>query len=107
MNLYNAQNRRGYKGSVNNDPSMTVPNQVKSLQEMLDRLSRGFPLNTNPRLVWGEDEEEVINMTDLTDLDDAQAYIEQVRHKTVYEKEKASKRTKTSEEGNDEQNAAK
>lgn len=100
MKSYNPYNTRGWEGSVNNDPSMTVPNQVQSLEEMLRRVNNGFPLMKNNNLEWAEEEDEIPmpKINDLTDIDDANQYI-----KETFTKAK-QKNTQTSHQTNEEAN---
>lgn len=52
-------------GEVNNEPSMTVPDQAMSIQEMLERFARGLPVG-GARAAFYDEEND---LPDLRTLD--------------------------------------
>lgn len=53
------------KGEVNVGPSMTVPDQTLSIQEILDRFARGLPVSGGRAPIFDEEDE----LPDLRTLD--------------------------------------
>jgi hypothetical protein len=46
-----------YKGSVNDEPSKTVPDQTMSLMEILQRYASGETISVNQNLLYMDDED--------------------------------------------------
>lgn len=59
-----------YRGEINRLPSLTIPDQAMSMQEILDRQSRGIPMvGEKFPIYYGEDEElPDFRHMDLADL---------------------------------------
>ena len=68
MKISNTYNYQPYEGIINNQPSMTVPDQTLTLRQILDRYARGLPLGgTNESPIF--DEEETNEGIDIRTLD--------------------------------------
>lgn len=52
-------------GEINNDPSMTVPDQAMSMREILNRFARGLPLGGAKVELWDEEDD----LPDIRTLD--------------------------------------
>lgn len=44
------------EGEVNNEPSMTIPDQTMSMREILQRFARGLPVDVKVPIYDGEDD---------------------------------------------------
>lgn len=60
------------RGEANYSPSLTIPNDSFSLQELLDRNQRGLPLTTSGRteLYHGEEEMPDLQRMDISEIHD-------------------------------------
>lgn len=66
------------KGEINGKPSLTIPGQSHTIQELIERHSRGIPLTYDDRLEWGGESEPFV-IKDLTDLDIAKQYLSDLK----------------------------
>lgn len=53
---------------VNNEPSLTVPDQSLTVQEILDRFTRRLPTPHTPNLVYSDDDFPDIRTLDLAEI---------------------------------------
>lgn len=79
------------RGEVNNEPSLTIPGQSQSVAEMLARVNNGFPVGSDWRLEWDDEEFEtpMPKVNDLTDVDDIKMSIADTKRKIKEQREKA------------------
>lgn len=68
----------GRQGQQFTLPSMTVPDQVMSLKEILDRFARGLPLDGEKLPVWDGEDDYFPDLSKM-DLVDRQEYLEATR----------------------------
>lgn len=61
--------------------SMTVPNQAMSIKEIIDRHARGLEIPVSHAQKWLDHEELVPQLRDLTDIDQAKQYLDEVQAK--------------------------
>lgn len=79
-----------YKGEVNNQPSLTVPDQTLSMREILSRHARGLPYDSfNP--VYHGDDEYIPNPATL-DLVDRQEMAEEISNRVAKIKQTAAEK---------------
>lgn len=65
---------------INNEPSMTVPDQTMSIKTLLERYARGLPLEGVQNPIWQEGEEfDDLPDPRTMDLSERQEFAEQVR----------------------------
>lgn len=73
------QNYKPTKGEVNNSPSLTQPGMDMNIRETVRRLQMGQPVPQSQQWLWDdlEDFDEFVDMriSDITDLDSAQQFV--------------------------------
>jgi hypothetical protein len=77
---------------VNDEPSLTIPDQTMSIRTLLDRYAKGMPLEgimANPQYQEGEDYDDLPDPRRL-DLSERQEFAEQVRQELAELKSNAS-----------------
>lgn len=80
MKFRTIMNVSEYKGEVNNQKSLTVPDQSMSIKEILNRYSRGLPIESfKPIYDDVEDPEDYLPDPRTMDLAERQEYVEMVR----------------------------
>lgn len=107
MIVRNSLNAARYRqsGEVNTSPSMTVPGQVMSLRELLDRFTRGLSVTGNRLPVFADDDDDdVSGMTSeefaRLDLAEQQEFIESRRQEVADIKRRyASRKSSSDKEG--------
>lgn len=61
-----------YEGEVNNEPSLTVPDQTMSIQTILERYSRGLPIGGRTDEYYDEEDTmpdyRTLDLTDIAQL---------------------------------------
>lgn len=101
MKVRNVFNTTPDEGQVNNEPSMTVPDQSMTLRELLIRYAKGLPLEGAKTPVFeGEDGNEIdIEKLDLAEREElaemARKELKDIseRIKTEVEKKKSKRRS--------------
>lgn len=78
------------KGEVNNLPSMTVPDQSMTIKEIMDKYTRGIPVNAAKVPIYDEDDD----MPDLRTLDISE--IADLRHQYEAELQETTTKLKNS-----------
>lgn len=69
--------------------SLTVPDESFTIQEILEQFTRGVdPMLTRNPVNLGEPDidDEIINFSDFSDLDDAKMYIDEINGRYIYAK---------------------
>lgn len=84
-------------GEINNDPSLTVPGQARSLAKMIEQQQNGMVLLSNG-LYYTEEEDPPYTLNDLTDIDEARKNIEHFKRKVLKIKKENELTNKTPEE---------
>lgn len=71
VNMLNAH-EFPYEGEINNEPSMTVPDQTMSIRTILERHSRGLPIGGSMDVYYDEDDTmpdyRTLDLTEIVDL---------------------------------------
>lgn len=61
-----------YLGEVNNEPSMTIPDQTMSIRTILERHSRGLPVGGSMDVYYDEDDTmpdyRTLDLSEIADL---------------------------------------
>lgn len=92
MKIKNTLNAKEFQktGEVNNFPSMTIPDQTMTIKEILDRFTRGLPLDAGKVPIYeGEEFTPDLRYMDLAEREEfientfAKARQIQESHKTV------------------------
>lgn len=70
---------------LNTDPSLTIPGQTMSIQDMFERVKFGEKINLDNRLYYEQDEDgnPLPKIKDLTDIDDIKNNIKNVKEKAA------------------------
>lgn len=71
LQFKNIMNYKPYEGIVNEEPSMTIPDETMSIREILHRHVRGLPIDgKDPKTaIWDEDSNGINPKTlDLTEI---------------------------------------
>ena len=89
MKFKNILHYTPFKGEVNNEPSLTVPDQTMSMRTILERHSRGLPFTDGKEPIYHGEDEFIPNPLSL-DLVDRQEMAE-LRNKVAEIKDKAAK----------------
>jgi len=80
MKFKNLFNYVEYKGQVNNQPSLTVPDQAMTIKDILTRFSRGLPVGGFPTLYDDIDSpDDFLPDPRTLDLAERQQYTEMVQ----------------------------
>lgn len=67
---------RRFPGEINNEPSMTVPDQTMSLKELLERYARGLPVaGAKQEIFHGEEFVPDLNRMDLSEQQDLREHL--------------------------------
>lgn len=82
---------------INDQPSMTVPDQTMTLKEILDRYAKGLPVNGNNAVPLYDEEDTLPDMRTL-DLSERAELAEQFAEELHEIKSKDEKRKKQQEE---------
>ncbi len=76
LQFKNILNYKPYEGIVNDEPSMTIPDETMSIREILHRHVRGLPIDgKDPKTAIWDDESNGVNPKTL-DLTEIQEYKE-------------------------------
>jgi hypothetical protein len=94
-NIFNTEDNK-YKGQVNNEPSMTIPDQTMSLRELITRYAKGLPLEGAKTPIWEGEEGFDVNPETL-DLAEREELAEKAREelKSIENRIKEAKKKKT------------
>lgn len=106
-NFKNHYNSVPEKGEKNDKPSLTVPDQVMSIPELLKRHARGLPLGSGVKTPIFDGEEDILQGVDFRKLDISERmdfinertkeFTELKNKYASYEKEEAEKKRKKAE----------
>jgi len=67
-------NKPTTKGEFNSKPSLTVPNQVISIPEMIQRYAKGLPLGGSKVPIFEDENEDILNGVNWKTLDISEQY---------------------------------
>lgn len=84
MKFRTIMNVSEYKGEVNKQKSLTIPDQSMSIKEILNRYSRGLPIESfKPIYDDVDDTDDFLPDPRTLDLADRQEYAEMVREELI------------------------
>lgn len=91
-------NKRPKVYEKNKLPSMTIPGQSMTIQEMVARHRKGLPIDQSKGALYQDEREDPLKNLDHMDLIDRQAYIDSVADKLVEVRDRLDKEAKNKEQ---------
>jgi len=83
------------KGEVNTQPSLTIPDQTLSIKQIMDRFSKGLPLDGHREAIYNGEDDDMPDLAHM-DLADREQAIKEAQYEaeTLADKIKEDKKQK-------------